>query len=65
MRRCEPVTAADVAAVAAFRHLLGELGPPGTPARSPAHAYRIHFAAWKLGRPPAVEVRRRVTAAGQ
>lgn len=60
MRSDGPPTDDDIVAVAAFRHLLSELGPPGTPPRSPAHAYRIHFALWKLGEPPSIATRRRV-----
>ena len=64
MRSDGPITDADRAKVAAFRHLLLELGPPGTPPRSAAHRYRQRFALWKLGEPPSLAMRRRVDTGG-
>lgn len=58
MRTRGPLTDRDLAVIAAFQHLLMEVGPPGTPLRSPAHAYRVHFALWKMGEPPSTTLRR-------
>lgn len=58
MRTRGPLTVRDLEVIAAFQHLLVEVGAPGTPLRSPAHAYRVHFAVWKMGEPPSTTLRR-------